>query len=209
MSWKDEEELILISIVASILFMTVLDLQVGAIYTGMISAYFMFLRKPYTYQFSRDKKYFTPAILVVAIVAIMVYYLLADTLNLPMTIKSIIGFGVEDISITNPLLKTAIWIFFIPLAETLFFFGLLFGYMKYKFRKVSPLMFIVFGLVLTVFHLLSQEMTQEVIFIDIIFGTISGLVLIKYNELKYVFWIHVLANIIGFYVTGGLSWLLS
>ena len=209
MQWKDEEELVLVSLIASILFMTVLDLALGAIYTAMILSYLFYMRKPYTIQFSRDKKYFSPSVLIAAILGVMIYYMVVAVFKLPFVTQSLVGFSITDISLDNPVLKALIWIFFIPLAETLFFLGLVFGYIRYKSRTAGGLLFIIFGIVLALFHVLSQKMTQEILMIDIIFGTISGIFVIKHVELKQAFWIHVFANIIGVYALGGLAWLLQ
>jgi len=209
MQWKDEEELVLVSLIASILFMTVLDLALGAIYTGMILSYMVFMRKPYTIQFSRDKKYFAPDVLVMAILGVMAYYMVIAVFKLPILTQSMIGFSITDISLANPVLKALIWIFFIPLAETLFFMGVVFGYIKYKSRTAGGLSFLVFGVVIALFHVLSQNMTQEILLIDIVFGAISGFFVLKYGELKQAFWIHVFANLIGVYTLGGLAWLLG
>jgi len=213
-SWKDEKEIVLVSLVASLLFMTVLDLALGAIYTGMLSVYYLFLKEPWTIQFSRDRKYLSPGIFITAIIALMAYYMIANILNLPTSTHSIIGFSIKDVTLANPVLKSLIWIFFIPLAETLFFFGIVFGYLKYKFRihRVDARalgVFAVFGVLIGLFHILSQKMDMQTLYIDILFTSVSGLVVLKYNELKHAFWIHVFANILGVYALGGLAWLLG
>lgn len=208
MQWMDEKELVVVSLIASILFMTVLDLALGVIYTGMIIVYYIFMKEPWSYQFSRDRKYFSPSILIIAIIGVMAYYLIADVLHLPIQTYSLIGFSITDIALTNPILKSLIWIFFISLAETLFFFGILFGYIRYKSKKAGIITYIVFGVMIALFHILSQKMTQETLLIDMIFGTISGVTVVKYNELKYAYYIHLIANLIGIYMIGGLAWLL-
>lgn len=214
MQWRDERELVLVSLIASILFMTVLDFQLGVIYTGMLLTYYIFLAKPYSIQFSRDKKYLSPSLLLISIIGIISYYLIAQIFNIPIiTIKSIMGFSIDMISIANPILKTLIWVFFIPLAETLFLFGVIFGYIKYK-MKINELnitaiiMFIILGVLITAFHLKSQDINQNTLLIDIAFTTISGILVLKYKELKQAYWFHVLLNVIGLYLIGGLLWLL-
>jgi len=208
MSWLDEKEIVIVGLIASLLFMTILDLKMGAIYTGMISLYWISMHYSWKVQFSKDRKYLSPAILIVTIIGLMAYYMVAQAFNLPVKIQSLIGFSIDTISTVNPILKSLIWILFIPLAETLFFFGVLFGYMRYKFRNIGYLIFIPFGIMIALFHTLSQNMTQQTIIIDIIFGVISGITLLKYNELKYAFWIHVIANLLFINTIGGLTWLL-
>lgn len=211
MNWTDERELALVSLIASILFMTILDLQLGVIYTGMIISYYLFIKR-YSIQFSKDRRYFTPSILIIAIIGVVGYYLVASLLNIPLVPKSIIGFTISDISISNPILKTLIWLFFIPLAETLFIFGLVFGYMRRKMNigkneGKTLIAFILLGILVAVFHLKSQNMNQQTLMIDIAFTVISGIAVLHYNELKQAFWIHVFANAIGLFITGGLLWL--
>ncbi|MEM5785134.1 MAG: CPBP family glutamic-type intramembrane protease [Candidatus Aenigmatarchaeota archaeon] len=101
----------------------------------------------------------------------------------------------------NEFLRLFILCFAIPLAETLFFFGVVLSYIVQvlhvnlaRFDRSWIIASISTASIMTIFHLAVQFSTQWALLSTFIFAFISSIIVLRYRDLSYALMFHVIAN---------------
>lgn len=188
MNWSDEKKLVLTSYIASSIILVTLSFEVGVISFIFTFLYWKFKK----IQFSRDGKYLDLISIAIAIILGIGIYNILQPFGIFTSFK--------EFSVDNPILKTVIWGVFLPLPETLFFFGVLMPWLSDKtgmsMRMSLGGLVLVFLLALSasVYHIYAQVVTPENVIADIAFFGISGLVVLYFKELKQSYYTHAFIN---------------
>ena len=203
MSWKDEEEIVLMSLVASVILFVSLNTYLGTLYAFLIGLYHMFIKKPFCVQFSTKRKYFNPANFLAALIAFMAWVVISSGLT-SMSIASLFSINsmmsfADAVTMNNKFVKLLVWGLFIPLAETLFIFGIVYGFARYKFRSAVIAGIATFAVML-ILHTVnatiraSHQLNRQTLIIDGLFVAISVALIEKYKQLKEAFYFHAFIN---------------
>lgn len=188
MGWSDERSLILTSYIGSLLILVTLDVLVGVVSFLFTYAYSAYKK----IQFSKSGKYVDLPTLAIAIILSIGIYNIVEPLGIFISFKEFV--------IDNPILKVVVFGVFLPLPETLFFFGVLMPWLAEKLKirlgvnVESIIVLIVLGLVVSVWHIKSQIMTRDNIIADIAFFGLSGASILYFKELKQSYYTHVFTN---------------
>lgn len=100
----------------------------------------------------------------------------------------------------NPYLYFLVFGVFIPIAETLFFFGVVMPWLMEKFKfgyetKSKWILAIVtIGIISSLFHYTSHIYSNEALIADFVFFALSGVIVLYYRDLVLATTVHFLAN---------------
>ena len=112
MGWEDEKELVILSVIMLVIITVSLDFYLGILYSILTFAYIFSIGKPWTIQFSKDRKYFNPNLIMVGILTFLFMNVVSSTMHnniINSEPLSIIPVDIDEYNITNPLIKLSIW----------------------------------------------------------------------------------------------------
>jgi len=191
--------------------------ELGFIYLGMAVAYLIAVEGGLP-QFPISKRAIDLSkIFLIAFSLIVIWFFLsAFVLN---NFGFAVGYNPQAIfkllasSTTPPLISKNIYLYFftfgifIPVVETLFFFGFILPWINSLMRMSKEanlvLSILVIGSIMALFHLVAAVFSDAALITDFIFAGISAYIVIYYRELSQAILFHVTANLsILFYLTG-------
>jgi len=197
MSWTDEKNLVIATIIASSLIMVTLSLEIGIIAIMFSWIYFKFKY----IEFSKTGKFFSPDVILAVLFGVGAYNILSVFFSVANPFSVFATFS--EFTLDNPLIKMVVWGVLLPLVETLFFYGFLTPAllrrlnMPLKITVETAVICFLVSIGISVYHLKSQIITSDNITADILFFTVSGLMVLFFNELKQSYYFHSAINIIS------------
>jgi len=208
MGFEDERTVGILSVIVSVFIFLTLEKSVGVVYAimGMLYMVIAYSRPNKIIQFkSRNIDLalllFTGTIVVAIwfLITVAAFSVLGYSDSAPFSIMSS-GFS-SVLRIDNPLVMMLVWGVFIPIVETVFFFGVLMKFLadkmsvKWKFDIPALMLIIMMGAAAVMFHLGSQAIIGDSALVsDFIFFSVSAAIVLKYKELQQAAYAHIILN---------------
>jgi membrane protease YdiL (CAAX protease family) len=200
-NWRDEKEILIVTLIISLFILVTLSQTVGTIYTFFLTLYFLLIKTPYTVQISKKPfkipDFLVPVLGMGAFLFITGSFITGSVFSV---FEILASYTTVTFLIDIPWVKFVVWGIFIPFAETLFFLGVILPYLRRKLNVKkginidSILLILMIGSIAALFHIVSQLMSNEALLMDIIFFGVSSLVVLQYDELKQAFIMHAVLN---------------
>lgn len=181
----------------------------GIVYTAFIFFYYMFILDKDVGQYTLSIKNVNVAKMIVIVSVIFVVWITAV-----IAISNYFGAGANYYSIfkilasntsppfisQNKYLSFFITAVAIPIAETLFFFGVILSYLvqalnlNVNSKRDWLILAVAVASFMTIFHLAVQYSTQYALVSTFVFAFISTLMVLKFKNLTYALIFHIIAN---------------
>lgn len=210
MSLTDEKNLVLVAIISGVFILTTLSTQVGSIYFAMTMTYAIAIAlkgKQGVIEFAKSSKEYIEKSVMFGFGLIGAYVAIGSVvLGSPAAFaKSAVSFATTfnvNFTISDPVIQLIVYSFFIPLVETLFFYGVIFKFILSKSqasddlkRKDTIIAIIVMAGIATAFHFAVHLVNEQSLLTDLIFFGATSAVVLKQKELSGAFVGHLIANL--------------
>lgn len=142
----------------------------------------------------------------------MNYFGAVTTISRPQSIITILASNTQIPYVSdNPYIYLFVFGFLIPIAESMFFLGVLLPYIEKKFMlkgKIERIIItsIVIGSIVSLWHLTSHIFSDQALMADFIFFAISSVVVLNDRELRTGILLHIFANTL--IILSTLGWLI-
>lgn len=207
MSLLDEKELTLLALIGGTFILVTLSATIGTIYFAMSVVYALMLMRGKTavFEFSTGKtqlgRVILNAFLFLGIFLGLASVVLGSFENAISAVTFFASSFLSNFTIDNALVKLAVFGFFIPVVETLFFFGVIYKYILKKAsarntfndRNTLVAAVMVAGIA-TSFHFLVRLLNEQALTADLLFFGVSALVVTQYKRLEEAAGLHIAAN---------------
>jgi membrane protease YdiL (CAAX protease family) len=166
--------------------------EIGAVYAGMAVLYWAAIRSRAAYDFFRGRlpQLQSAMLPVVAVLG----WILATQWVLGLTLAQISAGAAIPIA-SVPVLSILVFGLLVPIAETMFFFGVA---QKFISQRLPNMLLLagVMGALFALFHLNAHMGITGAVWSDFLFGFISSLLVTRTKELKEAGLAHMLANVL-------------
>lgn len=208
MGITDEKDLSLIAIIMGVFILTTLSQTIGVIYLGMSVAYAIAVNqgRSRVYEFVRGRHNLQMALLL-GVVLVGGFLIIggislgAITLEAAAPIQILQSSFVDQFTIDNYIIKFVVFGMFIPVVETLFFYGVIFKFIMLKagatgqltqFQTILSITMI--GAIATSFHFIVRLFNDQALLMDFIFFTLSAVIVLRQKELSGAATGHAITN---------------
>lgn len=206
--FSDERELVLLSIITGIFILVTLDQTIGVVFAMMSFAYAVILNQSSSNVFQFSRSSFTTQKFGLALLAFggfvgITAIVLGGQEQFVGAVTFFASSFLTNFVIDNPFIKLFVFGVFVPIAESLFFFGVILPYILRKAKAKGNLQdsgtllaVAMTAGVATAFHFTVRLLNDQALIADLMFFGISGMIAVNQKELSGLTLLHVVANII-------------
>lgn len=205
MNLADEKNLVILSLIFGVFILVTLSSTIGTIYFAMAVVYAIAMQQKQVISFAKERSNYSKIIPMALFVIILFFGVSALFLGSFETVQKSVSFFASsfltNFTIDNALIKIIVFGFFIPIVETLFFYGVIYKFLLSKVRtdgnvrkQGTWVAILMLAGIATSFHFYVRLLNNQALITDLVFFGISAVIVSQQKELSAAATAHIIIN---------------